>query len=149
MDECRLAGAGELPLLEGRHDLGERDGVVERAMRRARWNAELAREVAQLPTGRKEIACQGQCVELAHIERASQFLRNTLEDGEVEVVAVMCHVYIVAAERAKGGPDVVNRRRPTDVRIRNAVQCGGFWRNRPCRLDERRERIHDDAVAHT
>ena len=93
-------------------DLRERQRVVERAMRLARVDAELPREVHELAARRKRSRASGS---VSYVQR-SNFLPTRLrtmrcENPEVELVAVVRDDDVLAAEVAERRPDVLEVRR--------------------------------------
>src|SRR5205085_739324 len=121
VDERRFARARELHLVEAREDLHEGARVVEGAVRFAGVDPPLPGEVLErLALGDKLAREWQRVVEAEPLERSAC---ESLEDAEVEAVAVVRDHDVVAAELAKSWPDVGEGWRRRDHLVRDAMRA--------------------------
>ena len=117
-------------------------------MRLARGDAEVTSQIDELATGGKEFARQRQRVKGAQVERSAKLARHSHQNREVEVIAVVRHDHVLAAERAKRRPDIFNARCAGNIHFGDVMGRHRTRRNRAARPHERVIRVDDSSIAH-
>ena len=148
IDKRRLASTGVLQLVEREQHLRQRAGIVERAMRVAGIDAELAREIDELATRRGEVAREWERIVRAEVERRADLARHAADDSKIEVVPIVRDNHVVAAEGTKGRPDLLEILFVRQLLLADAMRRQRASRDAHPRLDQTVKLGDDLSIAH-